>query len=361
LKTRQRIETARGSGRRGAAAPLLAALLAGCAAAPLRPEADRLPPLVTTTAEQAAVRDLRAAYRAALCAQLAGVPGRTCGQVLTRMGGEPEPDGRPFPATAELALRYRIAIVPGILGECLGDEDRPYAAAAKELRARGFAVEYLATRGRGSVAANADLLAREIAALPDDPRPLLVFAYSKGLPDLLALLVQSPSARSRIAAVVAMAGAVNGSPLAERYEDLYGATLRSLPFGPCEAGTGEEVHDLRRDVRVAWWRAHWRQIGLPLYSVVALPDQDRVSPALASLHAQLADVDPRNDGQVLWTDAVAAPGALLGYVNADHWAIAVQLSRAFPVLACAFVDDVPRAALLAAAIAVVARDLQAGP
>jgi hypothetical protein len=86
-----------------------------------------------------------------------------------------------------------------------------------------------------------------------------------------------------------------------------------------------------------------------------------VSPALAPLHEQLADVDPRNDGQLLWTDAVAAPGALLGYVNADHWAIAVRLSRAYPVLASAFVDDVPRTALLAAAIEVVARDLQGDP
>jgi len=347
--------------RRGAPALLLAAMLAGCATAPLRPEADRLPPLVTTTVEQAAVRDLRAGYRAALCAQLAGVPGRTCDQVLTRMGGEAAPDARPFPATAELARRYRIAIVPGILAGCLAADDRPYAAAAKELRARGFEVDYLPTAGRGSVAANADQLAREIAALPEDPRPLLVFAYSKGLPDVLALAVRSPAARSRIAAVIGVAGAVNGSLLAERYEEIYRATLRSLPFGPCEAGTGEELHDLRRDVRVAWWRAHWKQIGLPLYSIVALPDHDRVSPSLAPMHAQLEDVDPRNDGQLLWTDAVAAPGALLGYVNADHWAIAMRLSLAFPVLASAFVDDVPRAALLAAAIEVVARDLQGDP
>lgn len=347
--------------RRGNPTVLLAALLAGCAAAPLRPEAERLPPLVTTTVEQAAVRDLRADYRQALCAQLAGVPGRTCDQVLTRMGGEAAPDARPFPSVAELTRRYRIAIVPGILAGCLGAEDRPFAAAAKELRARGFEVDDLPTAGRGSVAANAELLAREIAALPDDPRPLLVFAYSKGLADLLTLVVNSPPARGRIAAVVAVAGAVNGSELAERYEATYRAMLMELPFGECEAGTGEEVHDLRRDVRVGWWRAHWKEIGLPIYSIVALPDRDRVSPSLAPMHAQLADIDLHNDGQLLWTDAVAVPGALLGYVNADHWAIAMQLSLAFPILASAFVDDVPRAALLAAAIEVVARDLQGGP
>ena len=54
------------------------------------------------------------------------------------------------------------------------------------------------------------------------------------------------------------------------------------------------------------------------------------------------------------------PGALLGYVNADHWALAMRLSQAFPILASSFVDDVPRGAILGASIAVVARDLREG-
>ena len=59
--------------------------------------------------------------------------------------------------------------------------------------------------------------------------------------------------------------------------------------------------------------------------------------------------------------AVAVPGALLGYVNADHWALAMRLSEAFPAFASSVVDDVPRGAILGAAIAVVARDLGEGP
>jgi 5,10-methenyltetrahydromethanopterin hydrogenase len=55
---------------------------------------------------------------------------------------------------------------------------------------------------------------------------------------------------------------------------------------------------------------------------------------------------------------VAVPGALLGYLNADHWALAMRLSQVFPALSSQFIDDVPHGAILAAAIAVVARDLQ---
>jgi len=40
-------------------------------------------------------------------------------------------------------------------------------------------------------------------------------------------------------------------------------------------------------------------------------------------------------------------------VNADHWSLAVSPSHKFPALAGLFRDDVPRTALLEAAIEVV--------
>jgi hypothetical protein len=311
--------------RPGIAPSVVLLALAGCASGPpLRPEGQRLTPLVTATADQAGVRALGASVRAALCERLAGSPDHPCEKVITRMGGEPEADGKPFPLVAEQAKAFRIGIVPGFFAECLDDEARPFAAAAKELRAQGFEVTYLPTTGRGSVAINAEMLAKEIAAL------------------------------------VGIGGASYGSPLADRYEDLWRATFMSMPFGNCTAGQGEGVHDLRKDVRVAWWKEHGRQVHVPLYSIVGLPEKDRVSPSLAASHGQLSDIDARNDGQLIWTEAVAVPGALLGYVNADHWALAMRLSQAFPILAASFVDDVPRGAMLGAAIAVVAGDLQAG-
>jgi hypothetical protein len=62
---------------------------------------------------------------------------------------------------------------------------------------------------------------------------------------------------------------------------------------------------------------------------------------------------PTNDGQLIWYDAVVAPGSLLGHVNADHWAIAMPLTQQLPALAFLFQDDVPRLALIEAAIEVV--------
>jgi hypothetical protein len=80
---------------------------------------------------------------------------------------------------------------------------------------------------------------------------------------------------------------------------------------------------------------------------------------LRTVHARLAQVDPRNDGQVLWQDQITPGGHLLGYVDADHWAIALPVSEAHPELSFAFHDDVPRALLVRAAIEVVANTLRA--
>lgn len=334
----------------------MAASLLGCATAPIPRDAERTSPLILTSLEQAGVRDLRASFRDALCARLAPGSSRPCDDVLVRVGDEPAAAPAPHGA-ASAALRFRIALVPGLFADCMPLPGRPFADALAALRADGFDVVDLPVDGRGGVAHNAARLARELTALPDDPRPLIVFCYSKGLPDLLEAVVQQPRLRRNIAAVVGIAGAINGTPLADRAEGLYRATLMQLPITGCAPGSGDEVHDLRRDVRTAWWRAHGGRIGVPIYSIVALPRQGRVSPVLAAGHGLLARIDPSNDGQLLWSDAVAAPGALLGYVDADHWAIAMQLSVALPLLAPLFRDDVPRAALLQSAIEVVAQDL----
>jgi hypothetical protein len=49
--------------------------------------------------------------------------------------------------------------------------------------------------------------------------------------------------------------------------------------------------------------------------------------------AALAEIDPRNDGQLLFYDQLIPGATLLGYVNADHWAIALPIEEKRPTLA----------------------------
>jgi hypothetical protein len=97
---------------------------------------------------------------------------------------------------------------------------------------------------------------------------------------------------------------------------------------------------------------------VPIFSIVAVPRSDRVSPVLKRTYAKLATIDPHNDGQLLWYDALVTGGYLLGYVNADHLAVAIPASQQIPALSFLFKDNVPRPALVRAAIEVVAETLK---
>ncbi|MBK7904078.1 MAG: hypothetical protein IPJ97_14890 [Proteobacteria bacterium] len=67
--------------------------------------------------------------------------------------------------------------------------------------------------------------------------------------------------------------------------------------------------------------------GIRLYSLVTLPDADRVSEALVPTHWKLAQIDPRNDGQVVYSDQIVPDATLLGFLNADHWAVVMPIGR----------------------------------
>ena len=49
-------------------------------------------------------------------------------------------------------------------------------------------------------------------------------------------------------------------------------------------------------------------------------------------------MDPRNDSQTLFTDQLIPGSVLLGYLNADHWAVALPLDQAHPLLAATFTN-----------------------
>lgn len=323
--------------------------LTGCAAPTVPPYSNNTP-IVLTTADGAGVRDLRGVYRTALCRRLpAAEP--PCDQLLLELAGEiSSPPSDPQPGAAQ---RYRVVFVHGLLAECLDGLVRPFAETMDDLGRAGFEVYRLSVRGRGGSERNAAQLARELAALPRDPRPLIVVAYSKGLPDVLEVVVRYPEAAAAIGAIVSVAGAMNGSLLADRLHIAFRAWLSSLPIAECRQEYRDEMLDLRRQTRLAWWQRHRAKMSKPVFALVTTPRPDRLSPILMKTYRELARIEPRNDGQLIWYDQIVPGGSLLGYVNADHWAVAMSMSHALPDLAFLFRDDVPRTALVEAAIETV--------
>jgi hypothetical protein len=314
--------------------------------------------MVLTTLPAAGVHDMRGEYREAFCRHLAPT-GRPCEDVLLRLPGE-----RP-PATASIAIpmaalasRYRVVFVAGFMAECVSLIITPFSDVVEALRAEGVEARFLTTGGRGTVAENAAQLARQLDALGADPRPFIVVGYSKGLADVLELVVGQPQVAARIAAVVTLAGAANGSPLADQFHAAYRLLVARLPLIVCARGGGDEIDDLRRDVRLEWWRRHGPAVAVPIFALVTTPRRERISPLLWPVYRTIARVEPRNDGHVVWYDQIPPGARLLGFLDADHFTVATPYATELPLARLVFHDAVPRPLVIQAALEVVDAFLQ---
>src|SRR6266404_3219470 len=260
----------------GAVVGAVTLALTACSSVPNQGPSDTSAPAILAALQAAGVRDLRGSYRAALCRRLRD-DGASCDDVLLRLPGEEALSATP--PMADLARRYRVAFVPGLFADCVGPLLRPFAGVERDLAQAGVDVHYLPVAGRGTSAANAERLASQVAALPDD---------------------------------------------------------------------------VRRAVRLEWWRQHRATISVPVFSLVTMPRPDHLTPFTAATYHRLASIDPLNDGMLFWYDQILPGSHLLGFVNADHWSVVQSAGRDLPIMGVLFRDGhVPRTLLVEAAIEVV--------
>jgi hypothetical protein len=311
------------------------------------------------------VRDGRAHFDDLFCAVLKdhgpSLPDhRPCEYALSHTAPPPPMPGAPVdlsPSRRHLV----VGIVPGIGYDCIEKWLEPTGAGAAHLRTQGFDMRLLKVDALSGSATNARLIRDAIMAMSEEAGPprLVLMGYSKGAPDILEALVNYPEIRPRIAAVVSAAGAVGGSLLAEGATESQADMVRHFPGATCGAGDQDAVQSLRIGVRRQWLREHPLPSGIRYYSLVTLPDRERISRILSPSYDKLAKVDARNDSQVIYSDEFIPGSTLLGFVNADHWAIALPISRSHPWVGSMFVshNDYPREALLEAVLRYVEEDL----
>jgi pimeloyl-ACP methyl ester carboxylesterase len=319
---------------------VLAAVMAGCASEPM-PRGYEVPSL---PAGVASTHDLRGAYRAALCARLP-----TCAQVLYRFDGE-APAARPPAADP---ARYRLLFIPGFLASCF-PAIHSFGDVVDAANAAGFDARVLDVGGRNGVVTNARLLATQLATLPDDGRRIVLIGHSKGAVEALELLVERPDVASKVAGVLTVAGALQGSPLADQLDGLYTITFGAFPFAKCDRGEGDPIFDLQPAQRAQWWLRNGPKLRVPVYSIVAVPELDRLSPTLLTPFALLSQTSRYNDGMLLARDQAAAAGNLLGIVNADHLTAGIPYPSGLPWVLLMVDVAFPRPQVVLAAIDVIA-------
>ena len=346
-------------------AVVICIVVSACSTKPLSPYTEDTPPLILVPAVQAGVEDQRGRFREIFCAVLeergTTLPDyRPCNEALTRVGAEPEGNGK----NVELGQSKRKlvgVIVPGVGWDCFANWLDLENTAKKHIQQFGFDAVILHVDGLSSTSNNAHQIRDAIMAMEvtsSEPN-LVLIGYSKGAPDILEAIVSYPEIRLRTAAVVSAAGSIGGSPLANNATQSQLALLRNWPDADCTEGDGGAIESLRPATRKAWLAENPLPRDFAYYSLVTYPHPDRISSVLNSSYKKLSKVDARNDSQMLFYDQIIPASTLIGFVNADHWALAVPIARTHSTLGSILVDQngFPREALLEAVLRFVEEEL----
>jgi len=310
-------------------------LLLGCTASPMLKYNLDVPAQTLSGLDAPGVQDDRARFREIFCSTLRERPDRKqrpCEQLLHRLTDE-EPSGAgagPLPAPDP---RLHFVFVPGLFNDCASSIAWPFETAVARLLDLGYKAEILPVNGRSSSAYNAKRIAEFVSQASVANERLVLVGYSKGAADLLEFLVANPELAGRVSAVVSVAGAINGSPLADAGDSFYERSLRDVSLPGCGLGDAGAIASLRRSQRLNWLVAHHLPRTTRYFSLVSFTRLDAVSGPLRPFAAGLAQIDPRNDGLLLFYDQVIPGATLLGYVNADHWAVAVPIEEKRPLIA----------------------------
>lgn len=309
--------------------------------------------------------DGRARFREIFCQLLAAEPdyqerAGDCENFLLRLNDELLPSDTPQPLPNQ-STRYRVMVVPGLLNECFANIALPFEDAIKSLNDRGFKIEQLVVSGRSSSDSNAVYIAETIGNLNlDEDEKLVLVGHSKGAVDILHFLVNYPQVSRRVAAVVSVAGAINGSPLAPKVADIYTVVGRNMLSGRCDTGDDGALNSLRPAVRLSWLAANPLPESVRYFSLAAFTKRNNINTLLKIGYDFLWIYSPRNDGLLLIADQIIPGGTLLGYANADHWSVVLPLENENLMLSDTIqaAQGFPRKVLLQAVLVYVAEALE---
>ncbi len=309
---------------------LITLVLSGCASEPILTYESDAPAQVLSPIRAAGVEDGRVRFREVFCERFdaIGPPPNgkpSCYDYLHALSDEPAPEKQATRSPIALAS-VRFVIVPGFMGDAAPGGMRALGTSIDRLAGKGYRIEYIQVSGGGG----GDYNAQQIAAyfinrrFPENEK-LVLLGYSKGTIDLLHFLVNNPEHARHVDAMVSYAGAVNGSALAEAFPQVM--IDAAMFLGGSDPGDNAGFRALKPSVQMPWLAAHRLPDHIAYFSLAAFTDRDNVSGMLRDGYDRLAQINPKNDGQLIFYDQILPRSTLLGYMNGDHWAVALPFTE----------------------------------
>ena len=342
-------------------------LVSGCARDLPFEYSTETPGMALLPISKAGLVDGRARFREIYCAANAAhgreLPDyRPCDDVLVRLPGEDAPEGEPV-HLGDSRAPLTMLIVPGVGWNCIKQYVDSEHTATLHVERFGYTIEFLDVGALSSSAHNARMIRDAVMAMPADENRLVLIGYSKGAADILEAVVDYPELGQRVSAVVSAAGAIGGSPLANLTPQERANLLEKLPGADCLTGDEGAVESLKTTVRRRWLATHSLPESIRYYSLVTYPEPEQISLVLKPAYNELSRIDPRNDSQLLYYDQIIPGSVVMGFVNADHWAIVVPVDRSHAIISKTIVtrNDFPREILAESILRFVEEDLVRRP
>ncbi len=259
-----------------------------------------------------------------------------------------------------IATKYKILIVPGVFSGCVESVAPAFKEGQVHLKEKhGLTVEMLSIPN-ASTESNALLIAQYLKEhRKTDDRKYIAIGYSKGAPDLQVALANDPEAASAVAALITVAGAVGGSPIADILPGQADRFLKAYNVASCEGDISAALKSLQRSTRHAFESSH-PEPAVPSYSLAAVSDRTNTSKFMMENWLMMAVYGAKQDSQLTKDDTVIPGAAFLGAAKADHFAIALpfETSSDSSVRSAFDKNHFPRTALLEALIRYVTQDLE---
>ena len=254
----------------------------------------------------------------------------------------------------------------GFGAQCLAKTATAFEDAGKHLYEKhGITSEHVDLGAFDSSEDNARRILTFVGKYPPNTR-FIVVAHSKGVADTMVALTTYPSELKSITAVISVAGAVGGSWLVDRLQNLNEGLLKKLTLPTClqnrTLGGPNAIDSMRRQVRQEFLAAH-EVLKVPAYSISAVSTETKTSKILQPLWRRIRPYAREQDSHIVEREAIVPGGVFLGRALGDHWAVAMPFDPNPKVSedALEVIDQnrFPRPALIEAAVRIAVRHLGA--